>query len=154
MLRLSYPTETVLSSKITRNRIVLPFKVSPRKPLGRRPRERANNEISRSAFVLPEFPFDPVVRPSSHPSFPPLFVFFSHRERFRPWPCTSAPRPSKSSIYHSVMYGLYLSPLLSVVVLSVCLSPSLWARPPFLLLFSPERRTRPVAPARAPRLSS
>ena len=38
MLRLSYPTETVLSNKITRNRIVLSFKDSPRKPLGRRPK--------------------------------------------------------------------------------------------------------------------
>ena len=37
MQRLSYPTETVLSNKITRNRIVLSFKDSPRKPLGRRP---------------------------------------------------------------------------------------------------------------------
>ena len=35
MQRLSYPTETVLSIKITRNRIVLSFKDSPRKPLGR-----------------------------------------------------------------------------------------------------------------------
>ena len=32
MQRLSYPIETVLSSKITRNRIVLLFKDSPRKP--------------------------------------------------------------------------------------------------------------------------
>ena len=37
MQRLSYPTETVLSNKITRNRIVLSFKDSPRKPLRRRP---------------------------------------------------------------------------------------------------------------------
>ena len=35
--RLSYPTETVLFNNITRNRIVLSFKASPRKPLGRRP---------------------------------------------------------------------------------------------------------------------
>ena len=35
--RLSYSTETVLSNKITGNRIVLLFKDSPRKPLGRRP---------------------------------------------------------------------------------------------------------------------
>ena len=33
MQRLSYPTETVLSNKITRNGIVLSFKDSPRKPL-------------------------------------------------------------------------------------------------------------------------
>ena len=32
MQRLSYPTETVLSNKITRNRIVLSFKDSPKKP--------------------------------------------------------------------------------------------------------------------------
>ena len=37
MQRLSYPTETVISNKITRNRIVLSFKDSPRKPLRRRP---------------------------------------------------------------------------------------------------------------------
>ena len=37
MQRLSYPTETVLSNKITRDRIFLSFKDSPRKPLGRRP---------------------------------------------------------------------------------------------------------------------
>ena len=37
MQRLSYPTETVLSNNIARNRIVLSFKDSPRKPLGRRP---------------------------------------------------------------------------------------------------------------------
>ena len=33
---LSYPTETVLCNKITRNRIVLSFKDCPRKPLRRR----------------------------------------------------------------------------------------------------------------------
>ena len=33
----SYPTETLLSNKITRNKIVLSFKDSPGKPLGRRP---------------------------------------------------------------------------------------------------------------------
>ena len=38
MQRLSYPTETVLSNKITTNRIVLSFK-DPSKPLGRRPKE-------------------------------------------------------------------------------------------------------------------
>ena len=37
MQRLSDPTETVLSKKITRNNIVLSFKDSPRKPLGQRP---------------------------------------------------------------------------------------------------------------------
>ena len=36
MQGLSYPTETVLSNKITRNRVVS-FKDSPRKPLRRRP---------------------------------------------------------------------------------------------------------------------
>ena len=40
MQRLSYVTETVLSNKITRNRIVLSFKDSPRKPLGRRPLDK------------------------------------------------------------------------------------------------------------------
>ena len=37
MQRLSYQTETVLSNHITRNRIVLSFKDSPRNPLGQRP---------------------------------------------------------------------------------------------------------------------
>ena len=37
MQRLSYPTENVILKKITWNRIVLSFKDSPRKPLGRRP---------------------------------------------------------------------------------------------------------------------
>ena len=37
MQRRSYPTETVLSNKTNRNRTVLSFKDSPRKPLGRRP---------------------------------------------------------------------------------------------------------------------
>ena len=37
MQRLSYPTETVLSNNITRNRIVQSFKDSPPKPLRRRP---------------------------------------------------------------------------------------------------------------------
>ena len=37
MQRLSYPTKIVLSYKIARNRKVLSFKDSPRKPLGRRP---------------------------------------------------------------------------------------------------------------------
>ena len=37
MQKLSYPTETVLSNKITEHRIVLSFKDSPRKPLGRPP---------------------------------------------------------------------------------------------------------------------
>ena len=41
MQRLSYQTENVLSNKSTRNRIVLSYKDSPRKPLGRRPREAA-----------------------------------------------------------------------------------------------------------------
>ena len=38
MQRMSYLTETVLPSKITRNILVLSFKDSPRKPLGRRPK--------------------------------------------------------------------------------------------------------------------
>ena len=62
MQRLSYPTETVLSNKITRNRIVLSFKGSPRKPLRRRPllsamwrsRERASDTetISQWRFKM------------------------------------------------------------------------------------------------------
>ena len=37
MQTLSYPTETVSSNKITRKRVVLSYKDSPRKILGRRP---------------------------------------------------------------------------------------------------------------------
>ena len=44
MQRLSYPTDTVLSNKITRNRIVLSFKDSARKPLGRRHLEEKQAE--------------------------------------------------------------------------------------------------------------
>ena len=43
--RLSYPTETVLSIKITRHIIVQSFKDSPRKPFRRRPIERKNNLV-------------------------------------------------------------------------------------------------------------
>ena len=39
MQRLSYPAETVLYNKITRDRIVLSFKDGPRQPLRRRPKE-------------------------------------------------------------------------------------------------------------------
>ena len=55
MQRLSYPTETVLSNKITRNRTVLSFKDSPRKPLGRRPLLRPRSwrtEIKICTFLL------------------------------------------------------------------------------------------------------
>ena len=45
MQRLSYLTETVLSNKISSNRLVLSFKDSPRKPLRRRP-----------CVALPPFP--------------------------------------------------------------------------------------------------
>ena len=38
MQKLSCPTETVSSNKLTGNRVVLSFKDSPRKPLRRRPR--------------------------------------------------------------------------------------------------------------------
>ena len=55
MLRLSYPTETVLSNKITRNRIVLSFKDSPRKPLGRRPNNAMHRRLHCAAVNLPSF---------------------------------------------------------------------------------------------------
>ena len=47
MQRLSYPTDTVLSNNITRNRIVLSFKDSPRKPLRRRPYYELLDKSSR-----------------------------------------------------------------------------------------------------------
>ena len=46
MQRLSYPIKTVLNNKITRNRIVLSSKDSPRKPLGRRPGEGEDDEMA------------------------------------------------------------------------------------------------------------
>ena len=46
MLRLSYPTETVSSNKITRNRMVLSFKDSPRKPLRRQPMAAYSKHVS------------------------------------------------------------------------------------------------------------
>ena len=46
MQRQSYPIETVLSNKITRNIIVVSFKEIPRKPLGRRPHDpRLTNPV-------------------------------------------------------------------------------------------------------------
>ena len=45
---LSYPTETVLSNKINRNRIVLSFKDNALKPLKRRPKGKFRVEISIS----------------------------------------------------------------------------------------------------------
>ena len=51
MQRPSYPTETVLSNNTARNRIVLSFKDSSRKPLGRRPLE--NKFLLLELFLLP-----------------------------------------------------------------------------------------------------
>ena len=51
MQRLSYPSEPVLSIKITRNIIVLSFKDSPRKPLGRRPQHRGMHAAGNKARV-------------------------------------------------------------------------------------------------------
>ena len=44
MKRVSDPTDTVFSNKITRSRIVLSCKDSPRKPLGRRPADSGLSE--------------------------------------------------------------------------------------------------------------
>ena len=53
MQRLSYPTEIVISNKVTRNRIVLSFKNSPRKPLGRRPYDDGlTRHLKRSTSIL------------------------------------------------------------------------------------------------------
>ena len=49
---LSYPAETVLSTKITRNRIVPSFKDSPRKPLGRLPNVRIVSHCSENQEVV------------------------------------------------------------------------------------------------------
>ena len=49
MQRQSYPTETVLSNKITENRIVLSFQDSPRKPLRRRPKKEKGKLIKMAA---------------------------------------------------------------------------------------------------------
>ena len=46
MQRLSHPTDTVLSNEINRNRIVLSFQDSPRKPLRRRPmKDNLDDEV-------------------------------------------------------------------------------------------------------------
>ena len=47
--RLSYPTETVLSNKIARSRIVLSFKDSPRKSLRRWPTDLFTHKMPQSA---------------------------------------------------------------------------------------------------------
>ena len=59
--RLSYPTETVLSNKIARNRIVLSFKDSPRKPLGRRPKVSRNLTATLPKHSLTALPPRPHV---------------------------------------------------------------------------------------------
>ena len=57
MGRQSYPTKTVLSIKFTRNRIVLSFKDSPRKPLGRRPNKGVHGLFDhRFSDILNESP--------------------------------------------------------------------------------------------------
>ena len=48
--RQSYPTETVLSNKITRNRIVLSYKDSPIKPLRRQPIVVQNHGLAFKAL--------------------------------------------------------------------------------------------------------
>ena len=48
MQRPSYPTETVLSNNTARNRIVLSFKDSSRKPLGRRPTNIKGHRVELS----------------------------------------------------------------------------------------------------------
>ena len=50
MQRLSYPAETVLSNKITRNRIVLSYKDSPIKPLRRQPIVVQNHGLAFKAL--------------------------------------------------------------------------------------------------------
>ena len=55
MQRLSYPTETVLTNEITRNRIVLSFKDSLRKPLGRRPGKREREREREREMVRADF---------------------------------------------------------------------------------------------------
>ena len=51
MERLSYLTETVLSNMITRNRIVLSLKDSPRKPLRRRPINASHHYNGSKLFL-------------------------------------------------------------------------------------------------------
>ena len=48
MQRLSYPTETVLTNKVTRKRIVLSFKDSHIIPLRRRPKKIVVRDVNRS----------------------------------------------------------------------------------------------------------
>ena len=56
IIGLSYPLETALSNKITRNTIVLSFKDSPRKPLRRRPTECLLLGIGKLCFVGYRYP--------------------------------------------------------------------------------------------------
>ena len=49
--RLSYPAETVLSNKMSKNGIVLSFKDSPRIPLRRRPEEEGRKEEDRTVIA-------------------------------------------------------------------------------------------------------
>ena len=51
MQRLSYPAETVLSNKMSKNGIVLSFKDSPRIPLRRRPEEEGRKEEDRTVIA-------------------------------------------------------------------------------------------------------
>ena len=61
MQRLSYPIETFLSNKTTRNRVVPAFKDSPRKPLGWRPYafelELDGMQAARTDWNLHKTPF-------------------------------------------------------------------------------------------------
>ena len=66
MQRLSYPTETVISNKITRNRIVLSFKVCSIKPLWRPPLWRKKLPVINFSLRCPPAPLRPF--PESRPS--------------------------------------------------------------------------------------
>ena len=83
MQRLSYPTEAVLSKKITRNRLVLSFKDCPRKPLGRRPivtcvcqfsaRRHIRNSLTHARTVIMRNRAESRVKKPSYNSHVPQF---------------------------------------------------------------------------------
>ena len=85
MLRLSYSAETVLSNKISRNKIVPSFKDSPRKPLRRRPREGPIKRFEQrgSSWAISDFwnYFTTSLISSGHSSLAPTFEHFEAQIR-------------------------------------------------------------------------
>ena len=104
--RLSYPTETVLSNKITSNRMLLSFKDSPRKPLRRRPYATMHGVFLKRHLLVAVWraQFCPTARPSSPPppsgsshSASDLLIEWKRR-RFDITQCNKVRRQSRHSM--------------------------------------------------------